>query len=363
LDISYKPELPKHPRPICIIGAGGIVNDAHLPAYRMVGFEVAGICDLKRERAEKLAAKFGIPKVFSSAEEMIAEAPPNAVYDIAIMAAQFVETLEKLPDGAPVLIQKPMGDDFEMAKEILACCRRKKLIAAINCQLRFAPFVSAARWLIDKGYIGKLYDMEVRITVHTPWHLFPGVLKHPRLEIVNHSVHHIDLVRSFLGNPKSVLAKTLRHPAKELSSTRSTILLDYGDTLHAVINVNHDHEFGSHNQESFIKWEGTKGAIKAKMGLLMNYPDGVPDKFEYCLLEPGMGPVWQEQQLEGSWFPHAFVGTMSSLMRFAEGTDSTLPTSVEDLIHTMAVVEAAYASSAKGGEALPPIDQTGIDQI
>jgi predicted dehydrogenase len=244
-----------------------------------------------------------------------------------------------------------------MTEKILACCRRKKLVAAINCQLRFAPFVSAARWLIAQELIGELYDLEVRVTVQTPWHLFPNVLHHPRLEIVNHSIHYIDLVRSFLGNPATVLAKTLRHPEKPLSSTRSTILLDYGDTVHAVINVNHDHDFGPHNQESFIKWEGTRGSIKAKMGLLMNYPEGVPDKFEYCLLEPGKNPVWHEQPLQGSWFPDAFVGTMASLLCFAEGSNSVLPTSVEDHVHTVAVVEAAYASSQIGGQPLPQIQK------
>ncbi len=355
LNIQYKPAPPRHPRPICVIGAGGIVNAAHLPADRWAGFEVGSIWSRSGERARKLAAKFNIPKVCPTIEQMVESSPENAVYDIAITAAQFCETLEKLPDGAAVLIQKPMGDTFAMAKDILDCCRRKKLIAAINCQLRFAPFIMAARWLINEGYIGELYDMEVRISVCTPWHLFPFVMNHPRLEILNHSVHHIDLVRSFLGNPKSVLAKTLRHPAKDLSSTRSTILLDYGDTLHGVINVNHDHDFGPHNQESFIKWEGTKGAIKAKMGLLMNYPEGVPDKFEYCLRGQQESPIWHEQTLEGSWFPQAFIGTMSSLMRFVEGSDATLPTSVEDVIQTMAVVEAAYDSSAKGGEPLPQL--------
>ena len=280
MDIPYKPELPKSPRPICIIGAGGIVNDAHLPAYRMAGFEVASIWNRSRGRAEKLAAKFGIPAVCTTIEEQVAAAPKDAVFDIAIMPGQFIETLEKLPAGAPVLIQKPMGETLEMAQQILEVCRRKKLIAAINCQLRYAPFVSAARWLINQGHIGELYDMEVRLTISTPWQIFPFIMNHPRLEILNHSVHYIDLMRSFLGNPASVMAKTLRHPAKELSSTRSTILLDYGDTLHSVINTNHDHEFGTHNQESYIKWEGTKGAIKAKMGLMLNYPDGEPDKFE-----------------------------------------------------------------------------------
>ncbi len=341
--------MPQNPFPIVIIGAGGIVNDAHLPAYKKAGFNVVGIVNRTKEKAQLLAKRFNIPNVYDSVADAVAKAPANAVYDITIMPAQFVETLEQLPDGSAVLIQKPMGDYFWQSKEILSVCKRKKLVAAINCQLRFAPFVSAARNMIKQGLIGELYDMEVRVTLKTPWELFPHVMVHPRLEIQYHSIHYIDLIRSFLGDPKTVMAKTLKPPAKTLSSTRSTILFDYGDTIHAVINTNHDHVFGPHNEESFIKWEGTKGAIKAKMGLLMDYPNGVPDLFEYCLLEEGKKPEWKTIQLEGSWFPDAFIGTMSSLMRYKESSSAILPTSVEDVIKTMAVVESAYISSDNGG--------------
>lgn len=349
IHVIYKPELPLTVQPIIIIGAGGIVADAHLPAYQLAGFTVHGIVNRTRERAEKLADKFGIPNVYHTLNEAVADAPENVVYDITIMPEQYLETLAQLPDGSAVLIQKPMGDDFQQANEILALCRTKKLKAAINFQLRFAPFVSAARTIINSGLIGELYDMEVKVTIQTPWEIFPHVIIHPRLEIQYHSIHYVDLIRSFLGNPKSVLAKTLRHPAKHLSSSRSTILMDYGTTMHAVINTNHDHEFGPDHQESYIKWEGTKGAIKAKMGLLMDYPKGVPDQFDYCILAEGKTPKWERLQLEGSWFPEAFVGTMSNLMRYNEGSDTQLYTSVEDVIYTMAAVESAYLSSDMGG--------------
>lgn len=357
MEINYKPELPETNQPIIIIGAGGIVADAHLPAYVKAGFTVHGIVNRTRERAAKLAEQFGIPNVYANVAEAVAQAPERAVYDLTIMPEQYLETLEQLPDGAAVLIQKPMGDDFNQAKEILELCRRKKLVAAINFQLRYAPFVSAARDIINKGLIGELYDMEVRVTIKTPWEIFPHVIVHPRLEIQYHSIHYVDMLRSFLGDPKSILAKTLKHPAKTLSSSRSTILFDYGDTMHAVINTNHDHDFGPDHQESFIKWEGTKGAIKAKMGLLMDYPHGVPDVFQYCIPEEGKAPEWKTVELEGSWFPDAFVGTMAALMRFKEGSSEVLPTSVEDVIKTMATVEAAYTSSDNGGISLTNIEQ------
>ncbi|MDI1335838.1 MAG: Gfo/Idh/MocA family oxidoreductase [Lacunisphaera sp.] len=349
MNLHYQPELPRSPRPIVILGAGGIVNDAHLPAYRMAGLPVASIYNRTLDRAQKLADKFGIPQVHESVAAAVAAAPKDAVFDLALMPAQFIPTLEQLPDGSPVLIQKPMGDSLPEAQAILAVCRRKKLVAAINCQLRFAPFVIAARHLVTSGAIGELYDMEVRVTVHTPWDLFPNVKLHPRLEIAQHSVHYIDLIRSFLGNPRSVLAKTLRHPAKPMSSTRTTLIMDYDDTTHAVINTNHDHEFGGEHQDSFIKWEGTKGAIYAKMGLLMDYPHGVSDVFQYCLREGNAAPAWRTEAIPGSWFPEAFVGSMASLQRFANGETDILPTHVDDVVNTMAVVEAAYASSACGG--------------
>lgn len=348
--IEYADFLPLTKQPIVIIGAGGIVHDAHLPAYNKAGFDIYGITNRTKARAEQLAAEWRIPNVFDSVRDAVAKAPANAVYDITLMPEQFVPTLEQLPDGAAVLIQKPMGDHIRQSREILELCRRKKLVAAINCQLRFAPYVQEARRMIAEGMLGELYDMEVRVTVETPWHLFPHVMVHPRLEIQYHSIHYIDLMRSFLGDPVSVMAKTLRHPAKTLSSSRTTIVFDYGDTMHAVINTNHDHAFGAEHQESFIKWEGTRGAIIARMGLLMDYPRGVADKFEFCLKdENGIPGKWQTRNLAGTWFPDAFIGTMGSLMRFKEGTSTNLPTGVEDVFRTMLVVEAAYSSSDKGG--------------
>jgi predicted dehydrogenase len=51
-------------------------------------------------------------------------------------------------------------------------------------------------------------------------------------------------------------------------------------------------------------------------------------------------------ELEGSWFPDAFVNRMANLQRFACGEDMELVGSAEDAWHTMALVEAAYQSSA-----------------
>ncbi len=344
------PRMPARTFPIAIIGTGGIVRDAHLPAYRKAAFPVWGLVNRSRARAEALAAEFAIPNVFDTLEEMVAAAPKDVVYDLALPASMFADSLRKLPDGAFVLIQKPMGETMSQAREILEICRAKGLQAAINCQLRFAPFVLAARSFIEAGEIGELLDMEMRLNVFTPWELFAFLEGIPRTEIVYHSVHYIDLIRSFLGEPRSIMARTVPHPGlPKLASVSSTIIMDYPDPVRATITANHSHRFGTKHQESYLKWEGTKGAIKARIGLLMDYPRGAGDEFEYCLPRKGREPEWVKVPIEGSWFPEAFIGTMAQMMCAKEGSVPGMPTSVEDVIKTMACVEAAYESNMRGG--------------
>ena len=288
--------------------------------------------------------------MFGTVAEAVAEAPSDAVYDIALMPEQYLETLEALPEGAAVLIQKPLGHTLAQGIELRDLCRRKRLVAAVNTQLRFAPYVAAARRLIAEGAIGEIYDFEIRVSVDTPWHLFPHVFGLDRLEINMHSVHYVDLVRSFFGDPDGVSAVTVRHPLKDdVANTRSTILMRYRDRpLRVTISTNHDHAFGPAHEESFIKWEGTKGAIRAQMGLLLDYPTGGPDALELALVDE-RDAGWQPVPFQGSWFPDAFIGSMGALQRFVDGSVPTLPTSVEDVLHTMAVVEAAYDSEAREG--------------
>src|SRR5258708_16617261 len=72
---------PRNPRPIVSIGAGGIVRDAHLPAYKKAGFPVVAIADLDKSKAENLARAFGIPAVRSGVAEAAPYPPtPPAFY-------------------------------------------------------------------------------------------------------------------------------------------------------------------------------------------------------------------------------------------------------------------------------------------
>lgn len=342
-------DMPSAPRPIVTIGAGSIVADAHFPAYRKAGFPIAGLFDLDRERAAKVAAQFGVERVFGSLEE--ACAVNGAAFDLATPPSAHAKVLRALPDGASVLIQKPMGANEEQAGEILTICRAKELKAAVNFQLRFAPMMLAIRDAVAKGLIGDLADVEAHLAIDTPWDMFAFLKGLPRIEIAVHSIHYLDLMRAFLGDPRGVHAKTIGHPKSTMAQTRTSAILDYGETVRCTLSVNHNHAFGRRHQVAEFRFDGTEGAAYAKMGLLLDYPRGEPDALS---IRPRGQTDWVDVPLQGVWFPDAFVGRMANLQRFAAGEDETLVASVEDAWSTMALVEAAYRSSAQPATALSP---------
>jgi len=331
---------PTAPQPIVIIGAGGIVTDAHLPAYQLAGLPVAGVFDLDAERTRAVAEKWGT-HAFRSLDEAIAT--PGAVYDLALPPGAHLDVLPRLPDGAAVLLQKPMGRDLAEATAILELCRAKSLKAAVNFQLRFSPMMLAVADALERGWLGRPIDVEVHLNLVTPWHLFPFLKGMPRVEIAVHSIHYLDMLRALLGNPTGVHARTLGHPSTDLAQTRTSALFDFAADQRVTFSINHNHDWGRRFQDASFRIEGTEGAALVKLGLLLNYPEGEPDE----LWITRRGSEWTEVPLQGKWFPHAFIGTMSNLQRYAAGEDPAVVTSVEDAWHTMALAEAAFESAAR----------------
>jgi len=326
------------------------VRAAHLPAYAKAGFSVIGIADSEAGKAAALAGERGIPRSFTAVEDAVRFAPGDAVFDVAVPASQLLSILTQLPKGATVLMQKPMGETLDEARAIRDLCRERGFIAAVNFQLRFAPNHLGAVALARAGLLGEVHDIEIQVRTYTPWHLWTFLATAPRLEILYHSIHYLDLVRAWLGEPRGIYAKTVRNPlCGKLAATKTSMILDYGDDKRVFIVTNHGHDFPAETQRSFVQWEGTEGAIRMQMGVNLDYPAGKPDTLSYAK----RGAEWHDVPVVGNWFPDAFAGTMGSLQAYAEGSVAELPTSFESAYRTMALVEAAYISSERGGEPLP----------
>lgn len=340
---------PSVPIPIIVIGAGGIVRDAHLPAYRKAGLKVSGIVDPDTARTDALAKDFNIAKTYESAAAAAADCGLAAVYDIAVPPNVIATILAQLPQGAAVLIQKPMGANLDQAHTIRDICRRRNLKAAVNFQLRFSPMMMAARQAIEAGLIGDPLDIEVHVNIFTPWSMFPFLLPMKRVEILVHSIHYLDSIRALFGTPNAAFARSVSDPrAQGLAQSRTSVILDYGDQRRGLMSINHNHQNGRKFQSAWFRIEGSQGAIMIKLGVCFAYPSGEPDELWFCR----NGGEWEQIPLTGSWFIDAFMGPMRNLQRYAAGEDTQLFSGVEDAFKTMALVEACYVSMERPAEPL-----------
>lgn len=338
--------MPSRPRPITILGCGGIVRDAHLPAYRKIGLPVAGLYDLDRGTAESLARDFGVGTVHATLDEAVAACGADGVFDLALPPAALLDAVQHLPSGAVALLQKPLGPDGDAARRIVNEVDARRITAATNFQLRFTPSMLAIADAAHKGLFGRIVDVDVRLAVYMPWELWTFLPRMAAVEIPLHSIHYLDWIRGLLGEPGSIHAKSVPHPRHpELADARSSIILDYGDAVRCCLSLNHTYAYGPRHVEATIRVEGTAGAAHLTLGYLIDYLRPVPERLEMAI----EGQGWTELPLMGERVPDAFGHVMSNLQRFAAGEDDRLVTDVHDSLRTMLLVDAGLRSSREGG--------------
>lgn len=343
LQVHYKPRIPaKTDYGIGIVGCGGIVNYAHLPAYKAHALNIRACYDLNNEIARKTAAAHGIPAVYESLDAILADDTIQIV-DIAVHpAAQPAIAVKALQAGKHLLCQKPLAVSYEDALIIVEASKKAGRLVAVNQQMRWDAGIAAAKDLISRGFIGQPTDAQIQVSSTTPWHLWPWLAQSPRLEVQFHSIHYLDAMRYLFGDPYWVTSRHTRYPLqKARAETKTITVLDYASGMQALVAVNHYDESGD-NYATF-RFLGTEGVIKGTIGLMYNYPDGRVDTLQAH--SNSFAPdLWFDVKLEGRWVPDAFIGPMASLMEAIQSGGKPL-TDIEENLCTLRIVDACYLSA------------------
>jgi len=349
LNVDWRPKLPeKMDFGVGSVGCGGIVQYAHMPAYKKAGFKLVGVYDIDRDNAEKVAGDNDIPTVFDSLEALLTD-PAVEIVDIAVPAWEQLRIVEQVAAaGKNMLCQKPLAEDFSEAVRIVELAQGAGVKQASNQQMRWDAGIAASKDLIARGFIGTPTDAQIQVSVETPWHMWPWLAKAPRLEVMYHSIHYLDAMRFLFGDPAWVTSRHARFAGQGnvRGETKTVTVLDYDDGLQALVAANH---YNRHSEpQAVFRFIGTEGAIEGTIGLLYDYPAGRPDTLAYH--KKGEAPV--EVELDEMWIPDAFVGPMAGLMIAIE-TGSNPPTDTTDNLNTLRVVNAAYRSAAENRSVRP----------
>jgi myo-inositol 2-dehydrogenase / D-chiro-inositol 1-dehydrogenase len=189
---------------IAIVGMGGIGN-THARVYKgRDDVKIVAVCDLIKEKADKAAAEYGAQAFYSVPEMLKAKIKLDAA---SVCTAgkenggdHYEPTMQLLKAGIPVLGEKPISNEIDKAKEMVALAKKKKLPYGINLNHRFTPAARKAKEWLDAGRCGEVNQINMFMWISNPnesaEHFHMRAL-HP---------HSLDVMRYFGGDVKRVHA-------------------------------------------------------------------------------------------------------------------------------------------------------------
>ncbi len=151
--------------------------------------------------------------IFSSLDEAIANSDADFVLDVTPPAVHPEVAFKAFENGLHVIGEKPLSDNFEIAKKVANAGKAAGLTHMITQNYRFGALPRTSRRVLDEGLIGKPGQCDLKFYMN--WADTPGshYVTEPYMLINDMMVHHFDLMRYVLNeDPISVQAKTWNQP-------------------------------------------------------------------------------------------------------------------------------------------------------
>jgi predicted dehydrogenase len=348
LRLDYLPRLPrKLDLGIGCVGAGFIMRDCHLVAYRQAGFNPVAIMSRNIDNARATAAQHAIPRVHKSLDDLLRD-PAVQVLDVAVppdlQSAVIRQAATHKGNLSGILAQKPLAMSIKEAKECVDVCEKAGIKLAVNHNMRYDQSVRAMKDVLNRGLIGEpvLGTIDMRAIPH--W--MPWAQGQRSLSTFIMSIHHLDTFRYWFGTPDRVLASTRPDPRTKFPHEDgiNLYILEYESGCRAASWDDVWTGPAREGAESDIRihWrvEGTDGLAKGTIGW-PSYPAKTPSTLDFTTKQqPG---YWLQPRWKEVWFPDAFVGTMAQLLVAIE-EDAEPEISGRDNLETIALCEAVLAA-------------------
>lgn len=127
----------------CGVWGVGVWGEKHARVYAALAeASLVGVYDRSRERAEAVAAQYGVP-AFPTAAALLAEVEAVSIATPTVDHAAAVE--EAMAAGCHALVEKPMAVSVEEADAMLAAAERAGRVLQVGQVERFNPALLAAR--------------------------------------------------------------------------------------------------------------------------------------------------------------------------------------------------------------------------
>ncbi|NOH80812.1 Gfo/Idh/MocA family oxidoreductase [Vibrio sp. RE86] len=195
-----------------LVGCGRIAkrHSELLGNNQIEGAQLVAVCDIVKEKAEKISAQFDVPS-YTDMHTMMRECTIDVVVVLTESGYHAKNVIELAQYGKHIVVEKPMALTLDDADAMIEACDTFGAKLFVVKQNRFNVPVVKTREALEKNRFGKLVMGTVRVRWCRPqayydqdswrgtWELDGGVL-------TNQASHHVDLLEWMMGEVESVFA-------------------------------------------------------------------------------------------------------------------------------------------------------------
>ena len=198
------------PLRVGLVGAGGIAR-VHMTPYLTHPDRVhlAAVCDMVEPLARDYAKDAGVEVVYTDLDDMLRNADIEAVDICTNHAAHAPITIAAAQAGKHVLVEKAMANTLQACRDMNEAADKAGVKLMIAHHLRHSREATAVKRFIDGGNLGEIQAVRTHVTMggggggpktwSRDFNMGGGVL-------MLNSIHHIDLLRYYIGNVTRVMA-------------------------------------------------------------------------------------------------------------------------------------------------------------
>ncbi|MEM9832259.1 MAG: Gfo/Idh/MocA family oxidoreductase [Bacteroidota bacterium] len=329
---------------VCI--GAGYFSQFHYDSWqRIPSIEVTALCDTNQAKAQAIAQKFGVPKVYTDYQKMLDQEQPDFV-DVITPPATHREICQAAFDRKiNVICQKPLAPTYAESEALVQATQRANIRFMVHENFRFQPWHREIKKLLEQKVIGdRLHMLNLRCRMGDGWgkeaylDRQPYFREMPRLFVYETGVHFIDVFRYLVGEINQVYAqlKTLNPVIKGEDS--ALMVFQFADGTTGIVDANRYNESNQPNPrytfgEMLI--EGSQGSIRLYAdGKLTVQPLGKPEQ-EHPYYHQDRGFAGDCCHATQQHFVHCLLN------------DQPFETNGLDYLKTLHVQEAVYKSVEK----------------
>jgi predicted dehydrogenase len=321
---------------VAIFGAG-FWAQFQIAAWReLPGVEIVALANRTVGKAEALAARFDIPRVYGDPAELLRRERPDVADIVTEIPAHEPLVLLAAEHRTPVICQKPMGPDLDACERMVAACRAAGVPFFVHENFRWQAPMRAVKRALDDGRIGRPYRALIRLSHGTMAMVEnqPALFEMERWALMDMGSHALDLARFFFGEPDWLACQTRKTIARARGEDIASVMLKLGEVIGVC-------ELGWAD-DPVVFVEGTGGT------LALHPDDTLTVTTTGVATEQVVSPsyAWADPAY-GACHP-SIVACHANLLAALRG-EGAAETTAEDNLRTMRLVFAAYDSAASAG--------------